>query len=46
MNLLSTLQDDLEDFNLSSKSVNDIEEIRLIARNRSRWKQMFNFSPI
>ena len=46
INLLSTLQEDLKEFNLSLKSVNDLEEIRLIARNRSKWKQMFNFRPI
>ena len=40
-NLLGTLQDDLKELNLNLKSVNDLEEIRMIARNRSEWRNMF-----
>ena len=45
INLLSTIQDDLKEFNINLKSVEDLEMIRMIARNRSEWRNMFNFRP-
>ena len=45
-NLLSTLQDDLKEHNLSFKSIDDYEIIRELANDRSKWRNLFKFRPI
>ena len=40
--------DDLKEFNLNLRTVSDLEEIRMIARDRSKskWKQTFTFRSL
>ena len=45
-NLLSTLQDDLKEHNLSFKSIDDYEIIRELANDRSKWRNLFKFRPV
>ena len=41
--LLRTIQDDLKEFKIDLKSVEDLEMIRMIAINRSEWRGMLRF---
>lgn len=41
--LLRTIQDDLKEFKIDFKSVEDLEMIRMIEINRSEWRGMLRF---
>ena len=46
INLLGTIQDDLREHKLSLKTVDDLNNIRHLANDRSGWRGMFKHRPI
>ena len=44
INLFSTIQKDLKEHNICLKTVDDLDNLRHLASNRSVWKNMFKFN--